>query len=159
MKKHLFILLALTLGSLYSVSAKEKERPTAEKTITTDGYFTSLSVSDDVTIILTNQMGNELIVSGAEDEVDMLYAEVEDGRLYIGTRAGWKKTAITVYVPARLLSSVEVNGNAVVKSQQTLNINKLDLKINGPCLVDVKVTGKIDVSSSEDYEYRIQRKQ
>jgi hypothetical protein len=158
MKKTILLLFAAVCTLSLSSFARNTQPREVEKIIKTDTYFTGLTVSDDVTVVLTNEISDQIRITGEEDEVAEAYAFTEDSRLYVGGKSGWRKSSVTIYVPAQLLSQLEVAGTGLVKSASVLSNNRLDVLISGACKVDIRSKGKINISNSSEYDFMYVKK-
>jgi len=133
MKKRMFSLFAL----LFSVISICVASPAGFKppviTISFGQSFTGLVVDDNITVVLTNETGTEITVSGDQLQVKKLRAAVKKGFLYIWQPGGDKGEKLTVYVPARLLRHIIVNGESQISTATTLDNTRLEVMLKGSC--------------------------
>jgi Putative auto-transporter adhesin, head GIN domain len=153
--KKLFLaaLVAVISTSLFANVGKASTRKTAQ--LNTE--ITALVINDGVNVVLTDQAGSEIVFEGDASEIEKASFAIAGSELSIGSVDDGKDKQLVVYVPARLLKKIDINGASKVTTQQTLSTPTLKVTVNGECSFVVRTYGKIDVVSSEEYDFKLSR--
>lgn len=151
MKKTFFLLLLGITAFLMPVSAADQPRLLK---IRFDQYFNRLEVDDHVTVVLTNESSNEISIEGEKAQAGKIRAAVRKNKLYIWMAGEKTDRQVTVYVPARYLKEVVVNGHSDISTASTLYNAGMVVYVNGRCRLDLHSMGRIIVKGSGDYEFR-----
>lgn len=151
MKKTFFLLL---LGfTAFCMPALAADHPRLLK-IRFDQYFNRLEVDDHVTVVLTNESSNEISIEGDRAQAGKLRAKVRKNKLYIWMAGEKPDRPVTVYVPARYLKEVVVNGNSDISTASTLYNAGMIVYVNGYCRLDLRSMGRILVRGTGDFDFR-----
>jgi len=154
MKKKMGSLVLVTLSvTCFGFAAPVHSNPPVIS-IAFDQSFTSLVVDDNITIVLTNETGSEITVSGDQSQVKKIRAAVKKGSLYIWQPGGDKGEKVTVTIPAKQLRQVIVNGESYISTAATLDNTGLEVIVNGACKLVLHSRGNIDVTGTSDYEFK-----
>jgi len=154
MKKSMFSLFALLFSMISTCFATPAGIKPPVITISFGQSFTGLVVDDNITVVLTNETGSEITVSGDQLQVKKLRAAVKKGTLYVWQPGDDKGEKLTVYVPARMLRNIIVNGESQISTATTLDNTRLEVIVNGACKLALRSRGTIDVTGSSDYEFK-----
>ena len=153
MKKTISSLLLTSLFLLaVSATSQAGTRPTLRMHF--DQSFSRLEVEDGITVVLTNESDNTISIEGAYELTRHFRATVKKRCLYIWLSGRSDGEKVTVYVPARYLKQISVNGSSGISSGNTLFNSGLTVNVNGPCRLDIRSMGPIEVRNGEGYEYK-----
>lgn len=152
MKKLILSFLAVAISIAAFAQGTEEKRTTNKKVVISQP-ITSLVINDDVPVILINETSNEIFVEGKPKLVDGISIENRGGELVISSSHFISKKQVAVYVDARYLKNITINGSSLVGSFETLSNSQLDVLINGSCNLMIKSAGKINIKVTEDYSF------
>ena len=150
-----FIMTALLLCSLAFSAFAQKSKPSdpVSKLIRLNEGYSSMVIEDDISVVLTESNSNEIIIKGEEKSVEKVKVEVDDGRLILSYVSAGVPAAVKVYVPAALLSRVNINGKSEVTSASTLNNPKLRVIVAGEGKVHLRSSGKVLVEGTDEFDF------
>jgi len=150
----LFVAVGIT-GVTYAQDTKNEEFVNRKVVLEQEIY--NLVVNDDVNVIFTDDSGKEITIEGRAAEVKKITLTEQNGVLEISAPTTFlqKKKAI-VYVPARGLKSVTVNGSSMIYSYDKIQNPHLNVFLNGSCQLQIKTYGKIKVINSDEYSFTYQ---
>jgi len=117
-------------------------------------HFTYLEVSDHISVVLTNETGKDISVDGDRSKFGKVKALVKKGKLSIWLQGSNMGDKLTVYVPARLLKQLVINGDSKVVTEEVLDNRKLDVVVNGACQLSLRSKGKINVTGTNEFEFQ-----
>lgn len=128
------------------------------KSITATGTYSKL-VMHDVNIVLTNDEASGIRVEGNEAAIRSTLVLNKNGELTVRGKSKFTgRNRVTVYVPASLLTSIQLNGHSSLSSTETLKNLNLDVLVNGFCKVELKSFGNINVDGGENCQFEVKRK-
>jgi hypothetical protein len=159
MKKFFAILLLAVGFNAIAIAQDTKVDGFANKKIVLEQDVYNLVVNDDVNVIFTDGSGKEILIEGRISEINKIVLAEQNGILEISAPTTFlqKKKAI-VYVPARGLRSVTVNGSSMIYSYDKIQNPHLNVFLNGSCQLQIKTFGKIKVINSDEYSFTYQSK-
>ena len=159
MKKFLTMLLVAAGITSVTYAQDTKDEEFVNKKIVLEQEVYNLVVNDDVNVIFTDDSGKEMVIEGRSSEVKKIVLTEQNGVLEISAPTTFlqKKKAI-VYIPARGLRSVTVNGASVIYSYDKIQNPHINVFVNGSCQIRIKTYGKIKVINSDEYSYTYQSK-
>jgi len=145
-----FIMTALLLCSLAFSAFAQKSKPSdpVSKLIRLNEGYSSMVIEDDISVVLTESNSNEIIIKGEEKSVEKVKVEVDDGRLILSYVSAGVPAAVKVYVPAALLSRVNINGKSDVTSA-----SKLRVIVAGEGKVHLRSSGKVLVEGTDEFDF------
>ena len=154
MKPKFLSFLLLFCVITFSAYAQKKQLPEpVSKAIRLDGSFTSLIVEDDLFVVLTESNSGELIVTGNEQDVKKLKAQLDGGQLVLSFMPSFTQPDIKIYVPAGLLRKINVNGKSHLTSAFVLTNPNLSVIVGGEGKVALQSNGKLTVLGNHDYDF------
>ena len=62
-----------------------------------------------------------------------------------------------IYIPVRLLQNMEINAAAKVISYNVLQSAVLNILINGDCVIDLMLKGRLNIREAEGYNFTYHR--
>ena len=159
MKKFLAMLLfaAGITGTTFAQDVKDEEF--VNKKVVFEQAVYNLVVNDDVSIVFTDEAGMEITIEGRASDVKKVTLAEQNGTLEISASASFlQKRKAVVYVPARGLRSVTVNGASVIYSYDKIQNPHMNVFVNGDCQLRIKTYGKVKVINSDEYSFSYQSK-
>ena len=146
--KPLLFTIGLLLGS-FGLSAFAQKATHEPKHIQLQEIITSVSVNDDIDIVLTDSKANELLVDGNPKAVSVF---VNDGHLQL---AKTQQTAgvVKIYVPAAYVSKVFMNGTGELSSSAVLSGSRLKIVLAGESKIALRSTGNVTVEAVDDIQF------
>lgn len=155
MKQLMITFVALVLGCTTFAQA-DAEKRTENKTIKVAAPVTSIVLNNGVNLVLIDDITNDVFIEGRAGFVQSVDVSFKDGELSISGTEEHKEKPVAVFVSARFLKSILVNGNSIIGSYQTLQNNGLNITINGDCKVMIRSLGKVNVTATNDYTFTYQ---
>jgi hypothetical protein len=150
MKRIIFLSVAVLSTAFFTFSfASDNSSATPDPV-----PVTTLVINADVTVVLVNNGEMNTQASGEKLFIDQLLITQKGDTLVIGStkQRDYKEKGV-VYVAAGQIKSIRINSAAHVKSLYPLNTPKIDVVVNGPCLVRVVTTGVLNLIETEKYTY------
>ena len=157
MKQLMITFVALVLGCTTFAQA-DAEKRTENKTIKVAAPVTSIILNNGVNLVLIDDITNDVFIEGRAGFVHSVDVSFKDGELSISGTEEHKEKPVAVFVSARFLKSILVNGNSIIGSYQTLQNNGLNITVNGDCKVMIRSLGKVNVTATNDYTFTYQSK-
>ena len=148
MKPKLFFLCLLV--SVFSFSAFAQENAGVDKTVKTIHFneaFTSVSIDDDVNVILTEGSSDKVVIDG-----DVI-ATVIDGHLYLAARNPRLASGLKIYVPSSLVTQVYVNGNGSLTSGDVLSNPKMKVYLTSEARINLRSLGAVTIETVDDIQF------
>ncbi|HYO21115.1 MAG TPA: DUF2807 domain-containing protein [Flavisolibacter sp.] len=149
MKPTIFF-LALLLSSLTFSAFAQKTSQNETKLIQLKEVFTSMSVDNDIDVVLTESKTGEMVVEGNAKLLDM---RLSDGHLSLSKKQLGVSAPIKVHVPASYLSKIFMNGNGTLSSSAVLSNQKMKILLAGEAKIAVKSTGSVTVETAEEIQF------
>ena len=121
--------------------------------------FNKLIFRSDITIMLIEDAAEDSVrIEGSQEFIDKIIILQTDKELVVRTKSfkDVKEKGI-VYIPVNSLENIEVNADAKVVSDNTLQSPVLTILINGDCTVDIALKGKLNIRESEEYDFTYRR--
>jgi hypothetical protein len=110
----------------------------------------TVDIRGDVSIVLTNALGTNILLEGNNKDIGAVRTTVKNGRLEINAeRKGFSK--LTVYLNVTDIHSLVVTGNAQIFSSG-ISVDNLDIILNGDSFVEVHHQGKLRIIPGDGYE-------
>lgn len=146
--KPILIAISLLVSSLsFSVFAQKTVTEKAPKVIQFNEVFTTVSIDDDLEVVLTNGSSDKIVVEGD------VKATIADGHLYIAARNPRLASGMKVFVPADYLSKVYMNGNGSLGSSTVLQNHRVKILLTAEAKINVKSTGNITIETVDDIQF------
>lgn len=138
--------------------SQENSSPASIKKIAVT-VFNKLIIRSDMTIMLIEDAPEDSVrIEGTQEFIDKIMILQADKDLVVRTKSfkDVKEQGI-VYIPVKGLENIEVNADAKVVSYNTLQSPVLNILINGNCIVDIVLKGKLNIRESEEYDFTYRR--
>lgn len=150
-------LVTPSLAVLVSMNSHAQVDPIGQlaatyKEINSNHAFESIEVKGDVTVILTNEQTNNIMLRGNDKDIRLVNT-IEKGK-NMEINAEKKRTAsrLIVYLPATDMRSLKVTGNAQIFSSGNIAVDNLEIILNGASMVKVNCYGNLRVTPAEGFE-------
>jgi hypothetical protein len=156
-KKTLSFILLMTVFISPALS-QENSSPASIKKIAVTA-FNKLIIRSNMTIILIEDAPEDSVrIEGSQEFIDKIIILQADKELVVRTKSFKDvKEQGSVYIPVNALENIEVNADAKVVSYNTLQSPVLNILINGSCIVDIVLKGKLNIRESEEYDFTYRR--
>jgi hypothetical protein len=158
MKKKILSFILLTTVFIGSLFSQENLFPASIKKIAVTD-FSKLIIRSDISIILLEGGPDDSIrIEGSDEFIKKIMILQADKELVVRTKS-FKEVRHKgiVYIPVNSLENIEINADANVVSNNTLQSPVLNILIDGDCTVDIVLKGKLNIRESEDYDFTYRR--
>jgi hypothetical protein len=159
MKKTLVITLLLLCGGL--VTQAEKTRPENSCKKIAVNAFTRLKVDANIDVILIEEARPGMVsIEGDKTLLDDIRVTVVNGELIVSSaKAKHYSNRVSIGIPVKQLSRLEINANANVSTLNELDSKSLEVRVNSDCRFNIKTNGKIEFTSPDDIDvnYQVRR--
>jgi hypothetical protein len=148
MKPTLFFICLLVSSLSFSAFAQKSEgTDKTPKAIHFKEIFTTVSIDDDMEIVLMDGNSDKIVVEGD------VKASVSDGHLYVSAKNPRLASGIKVFIPASFLSRVYMNGNGSLSSASVLHNQKVKIYLASEARINVKSLGNVTVETINDIQF------
>jgi len=151
------ILAALALlavcSSAFAIDKHKEPTRYATKELIIEGKFQKIVVDRYINLVLVaDDKKNSVTVSGNQNFVDLIDIKVDKDEMIISSKKNPANKNITVYVPVKYLSYIELKHGASVSGRGKLQFNNLTVFVNTGSSLDLTNIGNIEVKSADDCE-------
>lgn len=151
MKQKFFLSLLAIAFTALSATAADPER-----LVLTVGNVEHLNIQDNIDVVLVQGAPDENVIIMDQNASNKLNIKLANKKLVIAAQNhSYRKQKITVYVYVNKLKTITVEGDSQVKTEGSLNAEKLDLYIGGDAQVHVKTNGHIEAYALGDSQIDI----
>ena len=154
-KTFLFILLAIMLTSVFS---QENSSETFVKKTAVEN-FNRLIIKSNITVMLIETSSEDSIrIEGSKKFIEKVMIIQAGKELTVRSKSfkDQKKKGI-IYIPVRLLQNMEISASAKVISYNILQSPVLNILINGDCVIDLMLNGRLNIREAEGYNFTYHR--
>ena len=154
-KIFLFILLITITGSLFSQDNSSK---TLIRKIPVES-FNRLVIRSNITVVLTEDPSEDSVrIEGSKKFIEKVMIIQAGKELIVRSKSfkDQKKKGI-IYIPVRLLQNIEISAAAKVISYNILQSPVLNVLINGDCVIDLMLRGRLNIREAEGYSFTYHR--
>ena len=154
-KIFLFILLAIMITSLFSQKSSSE---TFVKKAAVEN-FNRLIIKSNITVMLIEDPSEDSIrIEGSKKFIEKVLIIQAGKELTVRSKSfkDQKKKGI-IYIPVRLLQNMEISADAKVTSYNVLQSPVLNILINGDCVIDLMLKGRLNISEAEGYNFTYHR--
>ncbi len=149
--KYLFILFI----GLFTAAAAKAEIVTREVKLT--GSFSSLEISHDIDVVLTESNENSIRITGEEKFANAVLLDEKSGKVRILSKKGSMHKKVTVFIPVQNLRKLIVNGTSFIRSSGNLSSKELQIKLNAASKVEINNIGNLVFEADEGIDILIQK--
>ena len=157
MKKKIFLfILLITMSGL--VFSQNNSSETFVKKIAVES-FNRLIIRSNITVMLIEVPSDDSIrVEGSKKFIEKVMMIQAGKELTVRSKSftDQKKKGI-VYIPVRLLQSMEITAAAKVISYNILQSPVLNILISGDCVIDLMLNGRMNIREAEGYNFTYHR--
>jgi|SRR5215203_5231797 len=155
-KKILVFLLLITItGSVFSQDNLSK---TLVKKVPIES-FSRLVIRSNITVMLIEDPSENCVrIEGSKKFIEKVMV-IQAGKELIVRSKSFKdqKRKGIVLIPVRLLQNIEISAAAKVISYNTLQSPVLNVLINGDCVIDLMLRGRLNIREAEGYNFTYRR--
>jgi len=144
------MLLAVSFSAF---AQKSSVSDPVSKTVKLDETFTSLLITNDLSVILTESASNEIVIEGDARDIKKVEVSIVDNRLVLASSRPQVRLDVKVYVPAAFLNKVYIDGKANLSSSSTLRNKNLRIFLSEEAIINVKSFGKVTVETSSEIDF------
>jgi len=154
-KIFLFILLMTITGSVFS---QENLAKTFVKKIPVES-FNRLIIKSNITVMLIEAPSEDSVrIEGSKKFIEKVMIIQAGKELTIRSKSFKdQKKKGTIYIPVRLLQNIEISAAAKVISYNILQSPVLNILINGDCVIDLMLKGRLNIREAEGYNFTYHR--
>ena len=159
MKKTLLLTVLVVMGILTSSYAMEKPLPVpAFREPLMD--ITTLVINAHVTVVLVED-NNEAVRLGGDDAFLMSVNLKQTGHKLVvdASKNRDMRNKGVVYIPASSLKYIEINSTASVRTENTLKVPVLSIKVNGSCKINIRTVGHLNIIEGTYHEVHYRERQ
>jgi hypothetical protein len=141
--------MVIFMNSHAQIFSVEKS-PLDYQEINTNQTFENVEITGKVTVILINSQSRNITLQGNSKDLDVVRTTEKDGTLEINAEKKRTASKLIVYLPATM-HSLRVTGNAQIFSSGHINVDNLEIILNGDSRVKVYCYGNLKVKPAEGY--------
>jgi hypothetical protein len=134
-----------------------QKSPVVKKELKIDGSFKKILVRGNVSIVLTNDAAGTVIIEGKEKLVSKIKSVFENNTLSVDLTPNRWFAKLTIYLSAKTLESLQVNGDGNISSFDFIQSDHLHISLNGDIKVKVKTLGQLSFDAPDDIELLTRR--
>ena len=152
----LFILLITITGSVFS-QENTSETTFVKKTAVEN--FNRLIIKSNITVMLIEVPSEDSVrIEGSKKFIEKVMIIQAGKELTVRSKSftDQKKKGI-IYIPVRLLQNMEISAAAKVISYNILQSPVLNILINGDCVIDLMLKGRLNIREAEGYDFTYHR--
>ena len=149
-QKFLLSLLAIAFTALSAAAADP------ERLVLTVGNVEHLNIQDNIDVVLVQGAPDNNVIIMDQNASEKLNIRLSNKKLIIAAQNhSPKKQRVTVYVYVNKLKTITVDGDSHVKTEGSINADKLDLFVGDDAQVHVKTNGQIKAHALNDAEINV----
>ncbi len=141
--------MVIFMNSHAQIFSVEKS-PLDYQEINTNQTFENVEITGKVTVILINSQSRNITLQGNSKDLDVVRTTEKDGTLEINAEKKRTASKLIVYLPATM-HSLRVTGHAQIFSSGHINVDNLEIILNGDSRVKVYCYGNLKVKPAEGY--------
>ena len=142
-------------GSVFS--QKNSSKTFVKKTAVES--FNRLIIKSNITVMLIEAPSDDSIrIEGSKKFIEKVMIIQAGNELIVRSKSftDQKKKGI-IYITVRLLQNMEINAAAKVISYNILQSPVLNILINGDCVIDLMLKGRLNIREAEGYDFTYHR--
>jgi hypothetical protein len=157
MKKAIFLfILLITMAGL--VFSQNNSSDTFIKKTAVES-FNRLIIRSNITVMLIEVPSEDSVrIEGSKKFIEKVMILQAGKELTVRSKSlkDQKKKGI-IYIPVRLLQNMEISAAAKVISYNILQSPVLNVLINGDCVIDLMLKGRLNIREAEGYSFTYHR--
>jgi len=157
MKKKCFLFILLAIG-ITSAFSQENSSETLVKKIAVEN-FNRLIIRSNITVMLIEDPSEDSVrIEGSKKFIEKVIIIQAGKELTVRSKSfkDLKRKGI-IFIPVRLLQNIEINAAAKVISYNILQSPVLNILINGDCVIDLRLKGRLNIREAEGYNFTYHR--
>ena len=150
------LILPLLLAGAISFSSfanPVNDKEPASKVVNLKEAYTSLVIESNIKVVLMESSASDVTLTGDERDIKKVRVRVSDGKLILTSLDQIVKPDVTVYIPANLLTRIDVNGKAQLSSAQILSNQKLKVVLADEATINLRSQGKVVVEGTSEIDF------
>lgn len=157
MKTKLVIAILLICASISSIANPKSRDIEISKTIPVSSDYNKISVGKNISVIFVKMQSAVAVVNGTVKSSANLDIKVVEGTLFITSKRYVASNSITIYLPAKNLSEINLGENAKIHSEDIMKCNDLTVYLSGGSYASLITQGKIEYKAIGDIELDVER--
>jgi len=157
MKKKFFLfILLITMAGLVFSQNNSSETFVKKRAVES---FNRLIIRSNITVMLIEVPSEDSIrIEGRKKFIEKVMIIQSGKELTVRSKSftDQKKKGI-IYIPVRLLQNMEISAAAKVISYNILQSPVLNILINGDCIIDLMLKGRLNIREAEGYDFTYHR--
>jgi len=126
--------------------------PQTRREFKMDSTFQSIRIDGDISVVLTNDPAGTVIMEGKAKQLNKVSALVNNHTLVIDVNRMNLFAKVRLYLSARSLRRMQLNGNADITSVEFIKSDHLHIFLNGNITVKLKTMGWVSLDSPDDID-------
>ena len=121
--------------------------------------FNRLIIKSNITVMLIEVPSEDSVrIEGSKKFIEKVMIIQAGKELTVRSKSfkDQKKKGI-IYIPVRLLQNMEIGADAKVTSYNVLQSPVLNILINGDCIIDLMLKGRLNIREAEGYNFTYHR--
>ena len=121
--------------------------------------FNRLIIKSNITVMLIEVPSEDSVrIEGSKKFIEKVMI-IQAGKELTARSKSFKdqKKKGIIYIPVRLLQNMEINAAAKVISYNILQSPVLNILINGDCVIDLMLKGRLNIREAEGYNFTYHR--
>lgn len=153
-----FTCLLFTTTSSFAFDRKESAPSTREVAI--GEKFQRIRVGENIKMVLVPaDQQNAVTISGNQSNLDAVTVKVRGNQLLISSGKTLNKGAVTVYVPVKDLSYIDLKEGASVSGKGNLKFTDLTVFVNIDSRMELTMIGNINIKQADDCDFIYEKKE
>ena len=151
---------AFTCLLFTSSFAIDRKQMSSSREETIEQGFNKIRVGENIKLVLVPaDQKNTVTISGDQSKLNAITFKVKGDQLLIYSANTLNKESITVYVPVKDLSYIDLKQGASVSGQGDLKFNNLTIFVNIDSRMNLTMTGKINIKQADDCDFIYEKKE
>jgi hypothetical protein len=142
-----FVSLLVSSLSFSAFAQKNSSAETPAKIIQFKEVFTTVSIEDDLEVVLTDGNSDNIAVDGN------VKATMSEGQLFLSAKNPRMAAGNKVLIPANFLSRVYMNGNGSLSSESVLRNKKVKIYLASEAKINVRSLGNVAVETVDGIQF------
>ena len=154
-----FTCLLFTSTSSFAFDRKGSS-PSASREVAIAGKFQKIRVGENIKLVLVPaDQQNAATISGNQSKVSDVTVKVKGDQLVIYSSKGVNKGDVTVYVPVKDLSYIDLKEGASVAGKGDLKFNNLTVFVNIDSRMELEMIGNINIKPADNCDFVYEKKE
>lgn len=142
-----FVSLLMSSLSFSAFAQKSSSAETPAKIIQFKEVFTTVSIEDDLEVVLTDGNSDNIAIDGN------VKATLSEGQLFLSAKNPRIAARNKVVIPANFLSRVYMNGNGSLSSENVLRNSRVKIYLASEARINVRSLGNVAVETVDGIQF------